>query len=255
MEKQKLIIRANQEIIEKIKVSLPLIIETLSKSAKFKNTGKALLSFISRAGYLNSAIVQLSETKNIYSVASLYRSLIEHNFRHLYIYSKACKEDSDEIGITYCKILKASEDLEWLDKVNKHNRKYNNNKTIWRTGDEHNDSIRKAKKEFMFSKIIEYLKKNNIRDNSKATEHLINCLLKYTEEYNDLSAVVHGGPSVNSGLEKLLKDNEKLDNRLDQFVKDAFHLYKSLIETTYLFAHIVNNENEQHWKDIKDIEI
>ena len=70
----------NQFLSAEIKLSLPIIIESLGKS-KFKYTSKALLSFIPKSGYLNSAVLELAASRNIYSAAVLYRSIIEHSFR------------------------------------------------------------------------------------------------------------------------------------------------------------------------------
>ena len=74
----------NERLSVEIQSSLPVVIESLGKS-KFKYTSKALLSFIPKSGYLNSAVLELAVSKNIYSAAVLYRSVIEHSFRQLYI--------------------------------------------------------------------------------------------------------------------------------------------------------------------------
>ena len=42
--------------------------------------------------------------------------MIEHNFRHLYIYVRALNDNSDDVGKRYYKTLKGSEDLESFTK-------------------------------------------------------------------------------------------------------------------------------------------
>lgn len=90
---------ANNKISREVQSSLPVIIKSL-ENGKFKYTSKALLSSIPKSGYLNSAILELSGSKNIYAAGILSRSMIEHNFRHLYIYVKALN-DNDNIGKRY----------------------------------------------------------------------------------------------------------------------------------------------------------
>lgn len=249
------IIEANEKIITKLNESLPIIIKSLTKSSKFKYTSKSLLSFIPKIGYLNSAILDMYNSKNIYSAAVLYRSILDHNFRHLYIYTKALKDNNDNTGRDYCITLKASEDLQWFNKINNHNNKFSTNKTKWNTKSEHNKSIKKTAEEFKFGKIIEYLKNNNSNENLDLKKNMNEYLLQRSTEYGDLSAIVHGGPSSDSDLNKLIKDKRLLNDKLLLFVTDSFNLYKSLIETTYLFAYLMNEENEKYWRDINNIEI
>jgi len=111
----------NNKLAQEIQSSLPAIVKSLGKT-KFKYTSKALLSFIPKSGYLNSAILELSGSKNVYATAILSRSMIEHNFRHLYIYVRSLNDDSDDVGKRYYKALKGNEDLESFTKINNYSK-------------------------------------------------------------------------------------------------------------------------------------
>jgi len=141
----------NNKLTKEIQSSLPAIVKSLGKT-KFKYTSKALLSFIPKSGYLNSAILESSGNKNVYATAILSRSMIEHNFRHLYIYVRALNDDSDNVGKIYYKTLKGSEDLESFTKINNYNKAVYPEKTNWNTKEEHNKAIREVGKNFALSK-------------------------------------------------------------------------------------------------------
>lgn len=240
----------NKRLSEEIQSSLPAVIESLGKT-KFKYTGKALLAFIPKSGYLNNAILELSASRNVYSVAVLYRSIIEHYFRHLYIYTKALKNDTDDVGKSYCKTLKASEDLQWFDKVNKHNRKVGTNKTVWNTKGEHNESIRDAKREFLFSNILEYFKSNNTGESEEIKKYINDHLLERSVEYDNLSSAVHGGPFGESALFNLHKDKKKYDDTLYKFANESLGLHYGTVESTYLFAYLMDEKMKEHYESIK----
>lgn len=242
----------NMQLSEEIQTSLPAIVESLGKT-KFKYTGKVLLTFVPRSGYLNSAILELSASKNIYPVAVLYRSIIEHNFRHLYIYTKSLKDNSDEVGEKYCKTLKYSEDLQWFDKVNKHNKKVGVNKTIWSTKGNHNKSIRDTKREILFSNILNYFKSNNINESKEITQFINDHILERSVEYDNLSSAVHGGPSAESALFNLNKDNKKYKDTLYKFAHDSLGLHYSIVESTYLFAYLMDEEMKEHYGKIEKL--
>lgn len=242
----------NKRLSTEIQSSLPAVIESLGKS-KFKYTSKALLSFIPKSGYLNSAVLELTASRNVYSAAVLYRSIIEHSFRHLYIYSKALKDNSDDVGGTYCKTLKASEDLQWFDKVNKHNKKVGKNKTAWSTKGEHNEAIRDAKREFLFSNILSYLQSNNSDKSAEVKKFINDHLLERSVEYDNLSSAVHGGPFGESALFNLHQDQKKYDDTLYKFANESLDLHYSIVQSTYLFAYLMDNKMQEQYEKINEV--
>ncbi len=249
------IIDLNKKLANKTQASLPAVSQSLAKT-KFRYTSKALLSFIPKNGYLNSAILDSYITKNVYSAGILFRSIIEHSFRHLFIFTKALNEDSDSIGKKYYKSLKANEDLESFDKINNYNKVVYPKKTRWSTKGSHNNIIRETAKEFRIEKIFYYLIENNSSSNIKIVdrfkkEYLLERLVQYTK----LSSGVHGGPFGELMLEKLHKSKTNLEKTLYKFAVDSFILHKSTIESTCLFAYLMDSNIQKYYEEIKNIDI
>lgn len=242
----------NDKLTQEIQSTLPAIVRSLGKT-KFKYTSKAFSSFIIKSGYLNSAILELSENKNVYSTAILFRSMIEHNFRHLYIYVRSLNDDSDDAGKRYYKTLKGCEDLESFTKVNNYNKVIYPEKTSWNTKGEYNKAIREVGKEFRIEQIFFYLISNN---NNKQTEtaslfkkkYLLQRLISYT----NLSSGVHGGPFGELALFKIQKNKDKFNKALEKIASDCFDLHCSLVEATYLFAYLMDEKMKSQYDKIKN---
>lgn len=244
----------NNNLAKEIQSSLPAIVKSLEKT-KFKYTSKALLSFIPKSGYLNSAILESFGNRNVYATAILSRSMIEHNFRHLYIYVRALNDDSDDVGKRYYKTLKGSEDLESFTKINNYNKAVYPEKTNWNTKGEHNKVIREVGKEFRIEQVFFYLVASN---NNKKDEILKRFkkeyLLQRLVDYTNLSSGVHGGPFGELALFNLQKDKDKFNKALEKFAGDSFNLHYSLVETTYLFAYLMDEKMQTHYEKIKSLE-
>jgi len=243
----------NNKLAEEIQSSLPVIIKSFEKT-KFKYTSKALLSFIPKSGYLNSAILELSGSKNVYATAILSRSMIEHNFRHLYIYVRSLNDDSDDVGKRYYKTLKGNEDLESFSKINNYSKAVYPEKTNWNTKGEHNKAIREIGKEFRIEQIFFYLIANNNNEKDEIVkrfkkEYLLQRLIDYT----NLSSGVHGGPFGELALFNLQKDKDKFNKALEKFAGDSFNLHYSLVEATYLFAYLMDDKIQTHYEKIKNL--
>ncbi len=230
--------------------TLPKISDSLQKT-KFKQTSKALLSLFARSTYLNSAILHASGTENIYASAILLRSMIEHNFRHLYIFVKALNDDADEVGKKYYGVLRGNEDRQALYNINKYTQKIYPNKTKWNLANKHNKSIRQNANGFRIDEIFYYLVENN-NDNipdmalTSKKEYLLGRLTQYT----NLSSSVHGGPFGEATL-LTAKENPKVT--LLKFATDSFELYKNIINDTYLFAYMMDEDNKKWYENIKSV--
>ena len=94
------LLQSNSLITQYVTKTLPTISSLLQKT-KFQTTSKALLSLVVRSGYINNEILFASGTGNLYACAVLFRPMIEHNFRHLYMFVRALNDDSDEVGKRY----------------------------------------------------------------------------------------------------------------------------------------------------------
>src|SRR3989344_1686347 len=174
--------------------TIPEISSLLQKS-KFQATSKALLSLLARSGYLNNEILFASSTGNLYSCAVLFRPMIEHNFRHLYMFVRALNDDSDEVGKRYYGVLRGDEGRQALYNINKYTQKVYPNKTKWNLVNDHNKSIRTKANEFRIDEIFYYLiENNNDRVSNLLSTFKKEYLLERLRQYTNLSSSVHGGP-------------------------------------------------------------
>jgi len=247
------LLRLNVQLSQKVGTSLPAIVKSIEKS-KFKYTSKALLSFIPKSGYLNSAILELSGNKNIYATTILSRSMIEHNFRHLYIYVRALNDDGDDVGKRYYKTLKGSEDLESFTKINNYNKVVYPEKTSWNTKEEHNKTIREVGKEFHIEQIFFYLIANNNNEKDEIIKRFKKeYLLQRLVDYTNLSSGVHGGPFGELAFFNLQKDKGQFSKALEKFANDSFNLHYSLVESTYLFAYLMDDQMQTHYENIRNL--
>jgi hypothetical protein len=250
-EKINNLLNSSDEIVKYTVKTLPKISDSLQKT-KFKQTGTALLSLFARSGYLNSAILHVSGTENIYASAILLRSMIEHNFRHLYIFVKSLNDDSDEVGKRYYRVLRVNEDRQALYNINKYTQKIYPNKTKWNLANEHNKSIRENANEFRIDEIFCYLVENN---NDRIPEIALTFkkeyLLKRLIQYTNISSSVHGGPFGESTLMTSQKENPKA--ALLKFATEGFELHKNLVNTTYLFTCMMDKNNKEWYEGIKNI--
>lgn len=236
-------------LAQQIEKTLPLIADSLEKT-DFKETSRALISFAARSGYLNSAILHACETRNIYVAAILSRSMIEHNFRHLYIFVRALNE-SDEVGSRYYGVLRGNEDRQAIYNINKYNEKVYPGKTKWSLMNDHNKSIRDRANEFRIDEIFYYLVENNNRNLDLVSRYKKEYLLERLKQYTDLSSSVHGGPFGEATLLKAQNENPEVS--LHKFTTESFELHRNLIETTYLFAYLMDENTKEYYEEIKKI--
>jgi hypothetical protein len=240
----------NEALSKKIQESLPFIIESLQKT-EFQYTGKALTYFIPKSGYLINSILFSCKSGDPYSASILFRSLIEHSFRHLYIFVKALNDKNDDVGKTYYNSLKANEDLESVEKIINYKKIVYPEDTQWNTKGDHNNAIRETAKSFRIEKIFHYLISNNNNEKSEVIKrYKKEYLLERLIEYTNMSSSVHGGPFGKLALYELQKDKSKLDAILNKFANESFLLHKSLVETTYLFASLMDEKVDKYYREL-----
>jgi hypothetical protein len=245
------LIESNASITQYVTKTIPEVSSLLQKS-KFQATGNALLSLVARSGYLNNEVLFASSTGNLYSCAVLFRPMIEHNFRHLYMFVRALNDDSDEVGKRYYGVLRGDEDRQAVYNINKYTQKVYPENTKWDLGGDHNKSIRCRAKEFRIDEIFYYLvENNNDRTSNLVSTFKKEYLLERLRQYTNLSSSVHGGPFGEATLLEAQKNN--IEVTLIKFATDSLELHKSLIETTYLFADMMDNNNQKWYEEIKKI--
>jgi hypothetical protein len=178
--------------------------------------------------------------------------MIEHSFRHLYIYVRALNDNNDDTGKRYYETLRGNEDLESFDKISNYSKVVYPEKTKWNTKGEHNNAIRQVGKEFHIERIFYYLVANN--NKTKLVERFKKeYLLQRLTEYTKLSSAVHGGPFGEAVFVNLQGDKEKLNKQLNRFSVDSFWLHKSLVESTYLFAYLMDDKMQKHYENISNV--
>jgi len=243
------LVQLNAELSETIGKSIGAVSESLSKT-KFKKTSRALLAYIPKAGYINSSILNCCATQGGYAAGTLFRSLAEHTFRHLYIYTRALKEDSDDVGDEYYGKLKGSEDLESFTKINNYTKVVRPDQTAWSTKGDHNKDIADVGKKFGISNIFFYLIENSRTGKAFIDEGMKDYLLERLKQYTNLSSYVHGGPYAEMCYEELIKDPEKMKGHLEGMATESFRLYKSIVEVTYLFSSLFDEQMTSHYESI-----
>ena len=75
-------------------------------------------------------------------------------------------------------------------------------------------------------------------------------LLERLIEYTNMSSSVHGGPFGELALYELQKDKSKLEATLNKFANESFLLHKSIVETTYLFASLMDEGTTKYYDEI-----
>lgn len=240
----------NETLSKKIQGSLPIVIKSLQKT-KFQYAGKALISFIPKSGYLINSLLFSCKSGDPYSASILFRSLIEHSFRHLYIFVKALNDKDDTVGKEYYNSLKANEDLESVEKIINYKKIVYPEDTQWNTKGDHNKAIREIAKSFRIEKIFHYLINNNNDESSEIIKkYKKEYLLERLIEYTNMSSSVHGGPFGELALYELQKDKAKLEATLNKFAYESFLLHRSIIETTYLFASLMDEGTTKYYDEI-----
>ena len=240
------------ELTEIITLSLPAVAGSLLKS-NFKYTSKALLMFVAKSGYLSSSIVSLCQGGCIYSSSILFRSLIEHYFRHLYLYTRALKDNNDSVGIDYYKNLKGCEDLEATSKISSFNFIINPDETRWNFNDEQNKKLKKIGELFQIKKILVYIVNNFDRNESQLnifSKDIKNFLKNRLTEYTRLSSSVHGGPFAELIMNNHHLNNEKGEADLMNFANQSYTMQKAIAESTFLFAFLMDDKCEEPYKNI-----
>lgn len=246
------ILKLNTELTEYLLVNAEVISDSLSQT-KFKKTSRAMLFYISRAGYVNNAILDCYTNENGYAIGILFRSMIEHTFRHLYLYTRALNDNSDEVGDEYYGRLKGSEDLEAFTKTSNYTKIVRPEQAVWNTKGDHNAQIAEVGKKFNLSKIFLYLIKNFPSDKELIHRGMNEYLLKRLNHYTQLSSYVHGGPYAEMCHEELLQDRKKMSQHMEVIARESFGLYKSLVESTVLFAYMFDDNMKEHFDIVSKI--
>lgn len=235
----------NNELDEIIK-NIPTMKELESNSrnfvkSMFPRSAKALTTYSLKLQYLNNSINLCKETGDYYSLCVLFRVLLEHYFRHLYIYSRALRENSDEVGIEYYGKLNGHEDLCFLRSNFSLNKKLSGKKSIWSLGGDQNKSLDDVAQNFKINNILSYLNEGIGKDKKIQTISK-DFFSKYSQHYSTLSSFVHGGPYAEKYMDMYSKNNTGKEDDIKYLSNEANLLTNQARKNTSLFIEITTVE-------------
>lgn len=249
---------ADDLIHEVVEQSLAALTSELLKS-EFPQTGLALTSLAAKTNFLKTAIFDLCENDDPYSAGILFRSLIEHSLRHLYMFIRYAIDKSDAVGQEYYKYGNLGEERDYLKSIKSANNLIDVNFSEFNVWEEIKKirtdlagvdvgTLEKLVGQFQYKNIIKYLAVN-IKEAS-----VLEFSQKLILNYSELSSFVHGGPSA----EREMLKNSKEDLRFKSLVNTAeltFAISKNIKLHTYLFAYQIDRKYGVFYNRINKIKI
>lgn len=209
--------------------------------SKFPRSAKALTTYSLKLQYLSNSINLCRETKDYYSLCVLFRSLLEHYFRHLYIYSRALRENSDDVGIEYYGKLNGQEDLCFLRSNLSLNTKLSGEKSTWNLGGDQNKSLDDVAQNFKINDIFSYLN-GGVKESGEIKAMSKEFFNKYSGHYATLSSFVHGGPYAEKYMEMYSKNRAGKESDIKYLADESNLLANQARENTSLFIKITSEE-------------
>ena len=238
------------EIVKNIPIMKEL--ESNSKNfgkSKFPRSAKALTTYCLKLQYLTNSINICKETGDYYSLCVLFRALLEHYFRHRYIFSRALRESSDEVGIEYYGKLNGHEDLCFLRGNISLNTKLTGKKSIGSLGGDQNNNLDDVAQNFKINNILSYLN-NGIGDYKEIKAISKEFFNKYSDHYSTLSSFVHGGPFAEKYMDMYSKNKTGKENDMKYLSDEANLLTSQARQNTSLFIKITTGEKPRNVETI-----
>lgn len=232
----------HNEIIKNIPIMKEL--ESNSKNfikSKFPKSAKALTTYSLKLHHLSNSINFYKETGDYYSLCVLFRALLEHYFRHLYIYSRALREGSDEVGMEYYGKLNGHEDLCFLISNISLNQKLTREKSILSLKSDQNKDLDDIGKNFKINSILSYLNEG-IEENKEIQTISKDFFNRYSQHYSTLSSFVHGGPYAEKYMEMYSKDETGKETDIKYLFDEANLLTNQARKNTSLFIEVTTQE-------------
>lgn len=221
--------------------------------AEFLHTGKipktahAFLLFIENTNFIKEGIFELYESRNLYGINILFRSLIEHFLRFQYMMLRLAIEKNDNIGeeyLTFCSLSehidtgKAWKDVAFILDKNPKEDPYELLKKLDPNLSKYTrKEIKDKAEQFRYKNIIKFIDdKVNKGKIYEANSFLLNII----PEYSDLSSFVHGGPGAVIEMAKHATD-EKLEVELIKRIELTFDVATTVKSHSFLmFKHFEN---------------
>lgn len=211
----------------------------------FPKSAEALTICSLKLNYLNNSIYFCKEVDDYYSLCVLFRSLLEHYFKHLYIYSRALRENSDDVGIEYYGKLNGHEDLCALRSSILLNTKLTRERSIWNLGDNQNKKLDAVAQNFKINNIFSYLS-NNIGKDEEVKIISRDFFNKYSYYYSTLSSFVHGGPYAEKYMEMYSKNEDKRKKDIEYLASEASFLANQALKNTSFFIDLTFDKKQEN---------
>lgn len=220
-------------------------------NSEYSSTGLVLYHFVYASQVIKIGVFDLIEARNIYSINILFRSLLDHYLRFLYIIFDFAEQKEDTAGEHYLKFNRASEELNYafsllnmseiankdiedinvFDLIREHHPEledYSNTKL--------KKEIKKYSTKNLVSKVVDTLSKSE-KDQS------LDFILKLLPQYSDLSSFVHGGMGSTHSLGMLNGfDSEELTDKLEEKFKFTFLIATQILNHCFMVGIIVDED-------------
>lgn len=210
-------------------------------TTKFPKSGRVLTFFIFKIHCISSSISRCCESKDYYSACILFRSLLEHYFRYLYVYTRALKDDSDTVGEEYYGKLKGYEDYTAIKSILNLSKKLTNKPSSFTLNGKSNERLCEIGSKFEIKKILVYL--NNGITNDDISPAFRSFFTDYCKKYYDLSSFVHGGPFAEGYINMYSEDTEGMNGDLEYFSKKSIDISDLVVKSNQIFLDIAKSTN------------
>ncbi|WP_075590212.1 DUF5677 domain-containing protein [Labilibacter marinus] len=191
----------DDEIFGIFQEAMPHILPFI-KGKSMPKTSELYLMYMLNSNPIKCTILDAIETDDFYSCNILFRALIEHYFRFLYIFTLFTKSKNDKDSEHYLNILKISEYLSETKAIHSAEKIFTN-KAI-EMNERWNELIKKfpflssvskkqienTMREFSIKNIIAFLSNEM---NIKNEESISTTFTKFLLMYSELSSYIHGG--------------------------------------------------------------
>ncbi|GEM_PF-1614167 len=185
--------------------------------SQYKSAIAVFTVFLMKSDFLKLGMIDLVGSLNIYSSKVIFRTLIEHYLKFLYIYLRTVEEKSDAISKEYLDLSVLNEEVETLNawksvvEILGIKNEKNHFENVKQKFPEYKDCDSKILKQkilqFKHRNIIKYL--NSKLNKKNSFEGGAAFALKLIPQYSELSSFIHGGAGALENIFQNMKENDR----------------------------------------------
>ncbi|MBI2577469.1 MAG: hypothetical protein HYV77_01345 [Candidatus Wildermuthbacteria bacterium] len=238
----------NENYFETVSRIMPIFSEFM-QGCSHRKTFLALLAFHTHLSTLKNALIDLSETGNIYSMKVLYRVFLEHWLKGTYIWTRYIEEDTDDVGNEYNSIGKIGEGLKYGNSVKQVSIILDaeaKDLDVWDTLCEYDPKLKELNKKDIINNIKKFEYKNiakYLADHDAPGGKWVSIVIP---EYAELSSFVHGGPDASEEYSQKL-----YDKRFEEYkgmVRFSFNMCRAYAYSIFML--MLKNVDEEKKKEL-----